>query len=36
MNSRVRVQLRAKKGDKAIASDIGEFTMEEILLDGEI
>lgn len=36
MNSRVRVQLRAKKGQKAIASDIGEFTMEEILLDGEI
>ena len=36
VGSRVRVQLRAKKGDKAIASDIGEFTMEEILLDGEI
>lgn len=34
--AKVRVQLRAKKGNKAIASDIGEFMMEEILLDGEI
>ena len=33
---RVRVQLRSKHGNKAIATDITGFKVEEILLDGEI
>ena len=32
----VRVQVRAKDSGVAIATDIGQFSAEEILLDGEI
>lgn len=32
----VKVQLRAKHGNKAIATGITKFKVEEILLDGEI
>ena len=32
----VSVQIRAKDADVAIATDIGHFDAEEILLDGEI
>jgi len=35
-NKTVRVQARCKTGDKAIATEIGTFETEEILLDGEI
>lgn len=33
---KVRVQVRCKDLDVAIATDIGQFDAEEILLDGEI